>query len=165
MSNSGDADLFPSNAIVCGRRYIAVPKTVYSDAALENDLVGLNGVWKEFQRRRDRDAVYTFLSEVFRLVAWWIVEMDEDMRAIRILDESGVSKIPDDVEPFAAVIIAAAAPKVLDKRLVSKWSRVLRYAAKYKDPSQRLGTFIKRRGGLNACAARYARRLGRGAIE
>jgi hypothetical protein len=60
------------------------------------------------------------------------------------------------------VIVAAAHPTILDKRMISKWSRVLRFAAKYKDPSEPLNEFLKRNGGLNACAGRYARRLGRG---
>ena len=45
----------------------------------------------------------------------------------------------------------------------SKWSRVCRYAADYKDLNEPLRDFVKRRGGLNKCAGRYARRLGRGA--
>jgi hypothetical protein len=36
----------------------------------------------------------------------------------------------------------------------------LQYAAEYKDLNEPLGDFIKRKGGLNRCAARFARRLG-----
>ena len=43
----------------------------------------------------------------------------------------------------------------------SKWSRVLRYAAMYKDLDKPLADFVKRRGGINKCATRYTRRLGR----
>jgi hypothetical protein len=45
-----------------------------------------------------------------------------------------------------------------DDRMRSKWSRVLRYAAEFKNLDEELGDFIKRRGGLNRCAARFARR-------
>ena len=38
-------------------------------------------------------------------------------------------------------------------------SRVLRYAAEYKDLDEPLRDFIVRRGGINKCAARFARRL------
>jgi hypothetical protein len=41
-------------------------------------------------------------------------------------------------------------------------SQVLRYAAEYKDPDEPLPDFVVRRGGLNECVARFARRLGRG---
>ena len=51
----------------------------------------------------------------------------------------------------------------VDDRMRSKWSRVLRYAAEFKDLAEPLADFIKRKGGLNACAARFVRRLGRGA--
>ena len=44
----------------------------------------------------------------------------------------------------------------------SKWSRVLRHAAEFKSPDERLGDFIKRKGGINECAARFGRRPGRG---
>jgi hypothetical protein len=42
-----------------------------------------------------------------------------------------------------------------DKRTRSKWSRVMRYAAVYKpDAAEALDEFIRRKGGINACAAR-----------
>jgi hypothetical protein len=41
--------------------------------------------------------------------------------------------------------------------------RTLRYAATYKDLDEPLRDFIKRKGGINKCASRVARRLGRGA--
>jgi hypothetical protein len=44
---------------------------------------------------------------------------------------------------------------------VRKWARVLRYAAAYKLDIEPLALFIKRKGGINRCASRYARRLGR----
>jgi hypothetical protein len=43
----------------------------------------------------------------------------------------------------------------------AKWSRALRHAAGFKSLDEPLCNFIKHRGGLNACAARLARRLGR----
>ena len=64
-------------------------------------------------------------------------------------------------DPFAAVILCTADPEKADFRTRSKWSRVLRYAAEFKDHSESLGDFIKRKGGINKCAARFTRRLGR----
>jgi hypothetical protein len=40
--------------------------------------------------------------------------------------------------------------------------RLMRYAAAHKPDSEPLDQFIKRNGGINACAARFSRRLGRG---
>jgi transposase len=53
-------------------------------------------------------------------------------------------------------------PAEADKRTRSKWSRAMRYVAAYKPDSEPLDHFIRRKGGINACAARFALRLGRG---
>jgi hypothetical protein len=49
------------------------------------------------------------------------------------------------------------------KRTRSKWSRVMRYATAYKPDSEFFAQFIRRKGGINACAGRFSRWLGRGA--
>ena len=66
-------------------------------------------------------------------------------------------------DPFAAIIRCTADPAKADKRTRSKRSRVMRYAAANKPGSEPLDRFIRRKGGINACAARFSRRLGRGA--
>ena len=38
----------------------------------------------------------------------------------------------------------------------------MRYAAIYKPDAESLDQFVKRKGGINACAARFTKRLGRG---
>jgi hypothetical protein len=43
----------------------------------------------------------------------------------------------------------------------SKWGRVLRYAKREKDEEGPLAEFIKRKGGINECNARYGRCLRR----
>ena len=43
--------------------------------------------------------------------------------------------------------------------LCSKWSRAMRYAVAYKPGSEPLDQFIRRKGGINACAARFSRCL------
>jgi hypothetical protein len=40
-----------------------------------------------------------------------------------------------------------------DKRPRSRWSRVLRYSAEYKSHSEPLAAFVRRKGGINECAA------------
>jgi hypothetical protein len=64
-------------------------------------------------------------------------------------------------DPFAAIILCTADSAKADKRTRSKWSRVLRYAAVYKPDSEPLDQFIRRKGGINECAARFSRWLGR----
>ena len=65
----------------------------------------------------------------------------------------------DGEEPFAAVIRCTADPAKVDKRTRSKWSRMLRYALAYKHIAEPLNNFIKRKGGINNCASRFARHL------
>ena len=54
-----------------------------------------------------------------------------------------------------AVTIYCIAPHV-DKKSRSKWARALRYAAATKPDDESVKKFLKRKGGINACASRYA---------
>jgi hypothetical protein len=136
----------------------------YSSAALRQDLERLRGIWDDCQASRDRNAIYGYLTAVDGLVAWWTAEgrgADRAHRALR-LQRLVVS---DREDPLAAVVRCTADPAKADKRTRSKWSRALRYAAVHKPDSERLDQFIQRKGGINACAARFARRLGRTAAS
>jgi hypothetical protein len=133
----------------------------YSSAAMRQDLERLRGIWEDAQSSRDRSAIYAYLTAVYNLVAWWAAEnrdLDRARRALRLQR----LEISDREDPFAAVIRCTADPAKADKRTRSKWSRVMRYAAAYKPDSETLDQFIKRKGGINACAARFTRRLDRG---
>ena len=46
----------------------------YSEAALRQDLGRVRNGWDESQARRERDAIYVYLTAVFNLVAWWTAE-------------------------------------------------------------------------------------------
>jgi hypothetical protein len=86
-------------------------------------------------------------------------DLDRARRALRLQR----LEVSDREDPFAAVIRCTADPAKADKRTRSKWSRVMRYAASYKLDSESLDQFVRRKGGINACAARFTRWLGRGA--
>jgi hypothetical protein len=107
-------------------------------------------------------AIYGYLSAVYGLVAWWTAERREVDRAHRALRLQRLA-LSDREGPFAAIIRCTADPAKADKRTRSKWSRVMRYGAAYKLDSEVLDQFIQRKGGINACAARFSRCLGRGA--
>lgn len=128
----------------------------YTTQALRQDLGRLRSAWDECQSDRSRDAIYSYLSAVFNLVAWWSAEnraIDRARRALR-LQNIGLS---DHDEPFAAIIRCTSDAGKVDKRTRSKWSRVLRYALECKSDSEPLEQFIKRRGGINECASQFAR--------
>jgi hypothetical protein len=120
---------------------------------LKQDLRRLRTAWEECQARRDRDAIYGYLTAVFDLVAWWTAENRALERAHKGLRLRRICPF-DDEEPFAAIIRCTADPAKADKRTRSKWSRVLRYALAYKHIGEPLNNFIKRKGGINQCAAR-----------
>jgi hypothetical protein len=114
------------------------------------DLDRVRDAWSKCQRRRRRDAIYGYLNAVYELVAWWTAEGHEVQRAYRALWLRWLP-ISEREDPFAAVIRCTADPA---------WSRLMRYAAVYKPDSEPLGQFVKRKGGINDCAARFSRRLG-----
>jgi hypothetical protein len=131
----------------------------YTDEALKQDLLRVQSAWDDAQGSRDRDAIYTYLTAVFDLVAWWMAEnraLECAQKALRLRHI-----IPTDHdEPFAA-IIRCTAPAKVDKRTRSKWSCALRWALEQKISSEPLVRFIKRKGGINECAAKFAGHLRR----
>jgi hypothetical protein len=132
----------------------------YTTQALRQDLLRVRNAWEECQASRKRDAIYTYLTAVFDLVAWWAAENRALERAHWALRLQRMCAF-DGEEPFAAIIRCTAAdPAKVDKRTRSKWSRALRYALRYKFYSEPLGQFIKHKGGINKCADRFAKSLG-----
>jgi hypothetical protein len=132
----------------------------YSAAALRQDLERLRGIWEDCQATRDRNAIYGYLTAVYGLVAWWAAEGREIDRARRALRLQRL-EVSDREDAFASVIRCTADPAKADKRTRSKWSRVMRYAAVYKPDSEPLDQFTQRKGGINACAARFSRCMDR----
>src|SRR5947208_12209429 len=46
----------------------------YTTQALRQDLTRVRTAWDDCQAKRDRNAIYGYLSAVFDLVAWWAAE-------------------------------------------------------------------------------------------
>jgi hypothetical protein len=132
----------------------------YTTQALRQDLLRVRVAWDECQAHRERDAIYCYLTAVFDLVAWWAAENRAIDRARKALQLRRLD-LPTTNEPFAALIIYTADRQKVDKRTRSKWSRVLRYAAEYKSNSESLAAFVRRKGGINKCAARFSCCVGR----
>jgi hypothetical protein len=130
----------------------------YTTQAVRQDLLRVRNAWDECQAHRERDAIYSYLTAVFDLVAWWTAENRAIDRARKALRLRNIWPSDHD-EPFAAIIRCTSDPGKVDKRTRSKWSRVLRYALKYKSHSEPLERFIKRNRGINACAGRLAKCL------
>ena len=94
---------------------------------------------------------------------WWAAEDRAISRARWALQLQRLD-LPSTDEPFAAVILCTADRQKVDKRTRSKWSRVLRYAAEYKSIAEPLAAFVQRKGGINKCAARFTRCVGRHSV-
>ena len=140
-----------------GREPTTIP---FSTAALKANLLRLENEWEAYQVTRERDAVSVYSESRFRNRRVVGVEGKAVKRAHRALHLRGHKSVREP-EPFAAVILCTSDPNKVDDRTRSKWSRVLRYAAEFKDLDEPLPDFIKRQGGINKCAERFARRLGR----
>jgi hypothetical protein len=132
----------------------------YTKNALERDLERVHDAWDDSQADRRRDAVYGYLQAVHDLVNWWSAEKCEVERARQALRLRGLLPWPRG-DVFAAIIRCTADPARADKRTRSKWSRTLRYAQMQKDEKEPFTGFIKRKGGINECNARYGRCLRR----
>jgi hypothetical protein len=116
--------------------------------------------WDDFQECRKRDAVYGYLKAVFALV----VDYKKQRRTKRLLRRAfqfAGLQFDKNADPFAAVI-RCTCEQNLDCKTISKYARALRYAARCKKPRTPLRIFIKKMGGINACAERYTIYLGRG---
>jgi hypothetical protein len=71
----------------------------YTTQALREDLLRLRNAWEESQARRERDAIYTYLTAVFELVAWWMAENRALGRAQKAPRLRHINPF-DDEEPF-----------------------------------------------------------------
>jgi hypothetical protein len=135
----------------------------YTTQALRQDLTRVRNAWEECQAHRERDAIYSYLTAVFDLVAWWAAEDRALERARKALRLQNIWPSDHD-EPFAAIILATADRQKVDKQTRSKWSRVLRYAMEYKTNAEPFAGFVRRKGGINKCASRFTRCLGRTSV-
>ena len=125
---------------------------------LRRRLEELRHAWDEFQASRARDAVYGYLDAVFAIVKHYKVRRKTKKLlrhafkfAVCLSTTMQIHLLPS----FAARLT------IVDSKTISKWARALRYVARCKEPRMRLKTFMKKAGGVNACADRYAKYFGR----
>jgi len=126
---------------------------------LRQRLVDVCNAWDDFHETRDRDAVYDYLRAVFSIVQHYDWT-DWTKKLIRRAFKFAGLPVDMKADPFA-VIIRCTCDQQLDRKTVSKWSRALNYTARVKKRTP-LKTFMKNRGGINACADLYAKCFGRG---
>jgi hypothetical protein len=125
-------------------------------SSIEAELAEIRRAWERYRSTNDRDAIYIYLTGVFRLVTRWR-RLDNALRNARAALRLQTDPPQMKPEPFAIVIFCTSDPVVLDDKMRSKWSRVLRLAHKVKPRDVRLMDFVKSNGGLNECARKFAR--------
>jgi hypothetical protein len=121
-------------------------------------LMHVSDVWDDFQKTRDRDAVYQYLRAVFSIVQHYRWK-SRVKKLVRRAFEFADLPYDKNADPFA-VVIRCTCEGGLDNKTISKWSRALRYVARVKKHTP-LIEFMKGRGGINACASLYTDRFGR----
>jgi hypothetical protein len=127
---------------------------------IKNALTNICQAWDDFQTSRDRNAVYRYLRSVYSVVTRCRSRRHTRRLMQRACDFAGLA-FDKGADPFTTVI-RCTSEKSLDHRTVSKWSRALRYAAYRNRPRRMLVAFMKAAGGINACASRYTKVLGKG---
>jgi hypothetical protein len=128
-------------------------------ARLTRWLEDVHRAWGEFQESRSRDAVYPYLAAVFAIVMHCKVRR-RTTRLLRHAFKFASLPFKNNADAFSAVIRSTCGNSV-DAKTVSKYARALRYVARCKEPDTELSAFMKKAGGVNACAARFARYYGR----
>jgi hypothetical protein len=134
-----------------------------SQKSIRQRLGDVCNAWDLFQEDRDRDAVYRYLRAVFSIVKHYGGARRTRKLVRRAFKFAGVVPADMTADPFA-VVIRCTCERSLDSKTISKWSRALRFAARFKKPRVRLRDFIKARGGINDCARLFAQHL-RKALE
>jgi hypothetical protein len=165
VSKSANRDALPRSARAL-LRPILVPRVISRSARKMSDeqpkarvrrwLENVQIAWDGFQASRARDAVYDYLQAVFAIVMHFKVRR----RTERLLRQAfSISDLPIDkkADPFTAVIRCTCDGQAHNK-MISKWARALRYAARRKPGKMQLKAFMKSAGGVNECAAGYASR-------
>jgi hypothetical protein len=124
------------------------------ESRFSSEFERLRAVSKRTFSSDNRMAVQTFLGAIFDQVSQWEVEDRLEEELYRLLD-SLKAPVPLKIGEAFSVVIYCTAPQV-DQKSRSKWARALRYAAANKPDDEPIKKFIKREGGINACASRYA---------
>ena len=148
----------PIPRTICRPTHEPVRKT--ARARLARRLENVSDAWDDFQANRARDAVYGYLEAVFAIVEHYRTRRRTNKllrHAFKFVDQP----LDKNADPFT-VVIRCTCDGAADNKMISKWARALRYAARCKEPGARLKAFMKGAGGVNACADRYAKYFGRG---
>lgn len=118
----------------------------------QNELDKARRAWRKYQSTRRRDAVYSYLSEVFTTVRRW---KQQDMVRVKVHQTLAATQQQITIrnrEPFGVVLFCTSNA---DTKTRSKWSKALRFAERSISSVDNIPKFMKRHGGINECANRF----------
>ncbi len=169
-SNTPERPVWPHSGPVRITRTAPIPIAIWRsrykiedetpEARLTQRLEKICHAWSDFQSSRARDAVYGYLAGVFAIVEHYKVRR-KTRKLLRHAFEFADLPFDENADPFTAIIRCTSDGSV-DSKMISRWARALRYVIHFKRPTMPLEKFVKRVGGINACASLYARYFGRG---
>jgi hypothetical protein len=107
----------------------------------------------KFLASRRRDAVYGYLKSIYSIVTSYRTRNRLD-RLIRRACQFAQLPAGSTADPFATIIRCTCRAR-LDQKTVSKMARALRYVDHRQRPARLFVRFMKRVGGINACAQKY----------
>jgi hypothetical protein len=135
---------------------VSVGKSLMSTRMkIANEVAKTRRAWRAYNSSRRRNAVYEFLTAVAAVVDCWKKErrLRDSVNLTRNLHQGSVRIWTDD--PFLTIIDCAA--KQTDAKARSKWATALRFAAANRDENESIENFMRRKGGINECAAQYSK--------
>jgi hypothetical protein len=98
--------------------------------------------------------VYGYLEAAFKIVNRYKVRGRTNQLLRHAFEFAGLS-FDKNADPFSTVI-RCTCDGTIDNKTVSKWARALRFAATVEKSRTSLKQFMKKMGGINDCASRYA---------
>jgi hypothetical protein len=121
-------------------------------ATVKADIVEIRRAWKLYQNSSRRTGVFLFLAAVFRAVQRWR-RTGHVERNCRLALKQLINPANMKLESFTILLHSGSDPDFLDQKIRSKLSRALRAVERLKPKGESVAEYIKRNGGINACAA------------
>ena len=137
------------------RVVVRPPKSRPAPSGVVADLEDLKSIAQNCRAIRQRDAIYLYFNALHHTIWKW-EQADKVQASLYECLDTLQRPIRLTYGEAYSILIHCTCPEVDDKTR-SKWARALRYAGEHKRYDETVAKFIKRKGGINACTALYAR--------
>jgi hypothetical protein len=121
-------------------------------ALAAKELGGLEAKFQQYQSTRDRDAVYGYLTAIYRFAHGFEKSLDCKRVARQMAAQKGLVIRDGQDQRFSLLIRSTA---TVNEKTRWKWRKCLAYAWSEEVEPQDLKDFIKGVEGINGCAAKW----------